>query len=106
MSAEERRGEELLLSSFSASLCESLRLCVIAVLTSAAPLPRCVSCAFLRLVPLRLLRPIRGRQPASRRLGMPRRVAEDAVALADGVAEAGQLLAAHGGLGPEAKTAG
>src|ERR1035437_376475 len=29
--------------------------------------PLCVSCAFLRLVPLRLLRPVRGRRPASQR---------------------------------------
>ena len=29
--------------------------------------PLCLSCAFLRLVPLRLLRPVRGRRPASQR---------------------------------------
>ena len=29
--------------------------------------PLCASCAFLRLVPLRLLRPVRGRRPASQR---------------------------------------
>src|ERR1017187_3875603 len=33
--AEERRGEEPFLSSFSASLCESLRLCVNAVIRKA-----------------------------------------------------------------------
>src|ERR1035437_7524350 len=33
------------------------------------------------------------------------RVADDAVALADGVVEAGQLLAAHGGHDPEAELA-
>src|ERR1035438_4703904 len=54
--AEERRGEEPFLSSFSAPLCESLRLCVKAVLTSAAAVPRYVCCAFSRLVPLRVLR--------------------------------------------------
>ena len=36
---------------------------------------------------------------------MHRRVADDAVALADGVVEAGQALAAHGGLDPEAELA-
>jgi hypothetical protein len=36
---------------------------------------------------------------------MDRRVADDAVALADGVVEAGQLLAARGGLDPEAELA-
>jgi hypothetical protein len=38
-------------------------------------------------------------------LGLDRRVADDAVALADGVVEAGQLLAARGGLDPEAELA-
>ena len=38
-------------------------------------------------------------------LGMHRRVADDAVALADGVVEAGQALAARGGLDPEAELA-
>ena len=37
--------------------------------------------------------------------GMHRRVADDAVALADGVVEAGQLFAARGGLDPEAELA-
>ncbi len=37
--------------------------------------------------------------------GMHRRVADDAVALADGVVEAGQALAASGGLDPEAELA-
>jgi hypothetical protein len=36
---------------------------------------------------------------------MDRRVADDAVALADGVVEAGQLFAAGGGLDPEAELA-
>ena len=36
---------------------------------------------------------------------MDRRVADDAVALADGVVEAGQLFAARGGLDPEAELA-
>jgi hypothetical protein len=36
---------------------------------------------------------------------MERRVADDAVALADGVVEAGQLFAARGGLDPEAELA-
>ena len=36
---------------------------------------------------------------------MHRRVADDAVALADGVVEAGQLFAARGGLDPEAELA-
>ena len=35
--------------------------------------------------------------------GVDRGVADDAVALADGVVEAGQLFAARGGLDPEAK---
>jgi hypothetical protein len=34
-------------------------------------------------------------------LGLDRRVADDVVALMDGVVEAGQLLAARGGLDPE-----
>ena len=37
--------------------------------------------------------------------GMDRLVADDAVALADGVVEAGQLFAARGGLDPEAELA-
>src|ERR1017187_4147118 len=65
--AEERRGEEPFRSSFSASLCESLRLCVKTVLTSAAAVPRCVSCAFSRLVPLRLLRPVHFKATRSHR---------------------------------------
>jgi hypothetical protein len=36
---------------------------------------------------------------------MNRRVADDAVALADGVVEAGQLLSARGGLDPETELA-
>jgi hypothetical protein len=36
---------------------------------------------------------------------MDRRVADDAVALAEGVVEAGQLFAARGGLDPEAELA-
>ena len=36
---------------------------------------------------------------------MHRRVADDAVALADGVVEAGQAFAARGGLDPEAELA-
>jgi len=36
---------------------------------------------------------------------MRRRVADDAVALADGVVEAGQLLGARDGLDPEAELA-
>ena len=38
-------------------------------------------------------------------LGLDRRVADDAVALADGVVEAGQLLGARNGLEPEAELA-
>jgi hypothetical protein len=38
-------------------------------------------------------------------LRLDRRVADDAVALADGVVEVGQLHAAHGGLEPEAELA-
>jgi hypothetical protein len=38
-------------------------------------------------------------------LGLDRRVADDAVALADGVVEAGQLLGARGGLDPEVELA-
>jgi len=45
-----------------------------------------------------------GRLPA-KGLRMDRRVADDAVALADGVVEAGQLFAARGGLDPEAELA-
>ena len=45
-----------------------------------------------------------GRLPA-KGLRMERRVADDAVALADGVVEAGQLFAARGGLDPEAELA-
>jgi hypothetical protein len=42
--------------------------------------------------------PVKGR-------GLDRRVADDIVALADGVVEAGQLLGARGGLDPEAELA-
>ena len=45
-----------------------------------------------------------GRLPA-KGLRMDRRVADDAVALAEGVVEAGQLFAARGGLDPEAELA-
>ena len=38
-------------------------------------------------------------------LGLDRWVGDDAVALTDGMLEAGQLLAAHGGLDPEAELA-
>ena len=38
-------------------------------------------------------------------IGVNRRIADDAVAFADGVVEAGQLLAARGGLDPQAKLA-
>jgi hypothetical protein len=38
-------------------------------------------------------------------LGLDRRVADDAVALADGVVEAGQLFGARGGRDPEAELA-
>src|ERR1019366_2589676 len=37
--------------------------------------------------------------------GMHRRIADDAVALADGVVEAGQALAARGGFDPQAELA-
>jgi hypothetical protein len=55
-------------------------------LISVAAVPRCVSCAFSRLV-------------------MRRPTADDAVALADGVVEAGQLHVARGGYDPEAELA-
>src|ERR1035438_8004292 len=70
--AEERRGEEPFLSSFSASLCESLRLCVKTVLTSAAAVPRCDSCAFSRLVPLRVLRRVHFKATQSHPKATPR----------------------------------